>query len=98
MNRLLTEEGVQDERAARAYCRVCSGVRRIGRRVARSRKPIRIVCCLGVAVRGGGSYRSHWTPEVIGVLGVVESDHFVCESEIEQCEQAGALCGAQVMR
>jgi len=51
-----------------------------------------------VAIGRGGSYRSHWTPEVVRVLGVVESDHLICKGQIEQCEHAGTLCRAQMMR
>jgi len=51
-----------------------------------------------VAVRGGGSNRSHRPPKVIRVLGVVKCDHFICKGEIEQREHTGALCRRQAMR
>src|SRR6202022_245998 len=51
-----------------------------------------------VAIRSGGSNRSHRPPKVIRVLGVVEGNHRIGKRKIEQREYTSALCGCQVMR
>src|ERR1700757_4361581 len=85
LKRPLAEQGAQHERATGADRGVCAGVRRIRGGV-------------GVTVRGPGSNRSNWPPEVIRVLAVVKCDHFVCKGEIEQREHTSALCGRELMR
>src|SRR4029077_1077759 len=91
LKRLLAEQGAQHERAAGADRGVCAGVRRVGGSFTCLREPIWIRRRVGITVRGAGSNRSYWPPEVIRVLAVVKCNHFVCEGEIEQREHTSAL-------
>src|SRR5690349_12949999 len=60
-------------------------------------KPIRISHCFGVSVGIGSPNGGYGPPEIILILGIVEGDHPIRETQVQQSEQAGVLRRRQVL-
>src|SRR6266851_4167029 len=68
----------------------------VGSGLAGLREPIRIRHCVRIVVAIGSPDGGHWPPEIVSVFGIVESNHPVCERQIEQRKEPGALRSAQL--
>src|SRR6266446_3494921 len=62
------------------------------------REPVRIRDGFRVDAGIRSSNRGHWPPEIVGVFGVVKSDHVVGKTQVQQREQPGTLHRRQTVR
>ena len=61
--------------------------------VADLRKPSRVSLGFRVTIRSGSPDRGYWSPEIVRVFGIVEGDHAVGKTQIQQGEQPSVLRG-----
>src|ERR1700682_6640159 len=63
-----------------------------------SREPIRISHCFRVVVGITGPNSGNWSPEIVGVFGVVKGDHVIGKTQIKQSKQPCILPRRQAVR